>query len=108
MAAVTFTNITKRYKDGPKAVDDLNLEIADGESSNSSIAAARKVTNSPADSCPARDCHSAMLMTIDRPIAAISWVSGVPADAATCIFIAKRRSLPLMSAKRPRSYSKPS
>ena len=28
MAAVTFTNITKRYKDGPKAVDDLNLEIA--------------------------------------------------------------------------------
>jgi multiple sugar transport system ATP-binding protein len=31
MAAVTFTNITKRYKDGPKAVDDLNLEIADGE-----------------------------------------------------------------------------
>ena len=31
MAAVTFTNITKRYKDGPKAVDDLNLQIADGE-----------------------------------------------------------------------------
>ena len=31
MAAVTFSNITKRYKDGPKAVDDLNLEIVDGE-----------------------------------------------------------------------------
>jgi multiple sugar transport system ATP-binding protein len=31
MAAVTFANITKRYKDGPKAVDDLNLDIADGE-----------------------------------------------------------------------------
>jgi multiple sugar transport system ATP-binding protein len=31
MAAVTFTNITKRYKDGPKAVDDLNLQITDGE-----------------------------------------------------------------------------
>ncbi len=31
MAAVTFQHITKRYKDGPKAVDDLNLEITDGE-----------------------------------------------------------------------------
>ncbi|MCX6521241.1 MAG: sn-glycerol-3-phosphate ABC transporter ATP-binding protein UgpC [Actinobacteria bacterium] len=31
MAAVTFNNISKRYKDGPKAVDDLNLEITDGE-----------------------------------------------------------------------------
>jgi multiple sugar transport system ATP-binding protein len=31
MAAVTFAHITKRYKDGPKAVDDLNLDIADGE-----------------------------------------------------------------------------
>ena len=31
MAAVTFTNISKRYKDGPKAVDGLDLEIADGE-----------------------------------------------------------------------------
>jgi multiple sugar transport system ATP-binding protein len=31
MAAVSFAHITKRYKDGPKAVDDLNLDIADGE-----------------------------------------------------------------------------
>jgi multiple sugar transport system ATP-binding protein len=31
MAAVTFQHVTKRYKDGPKAVDDLELDIADGE-----------------------------------------------------------------------------
>ena len=31
MAAVTFNNISKRYKDGPKAVDGLDLEITDGE-----------------------------------------------------------------------------
>jgi ABC-type sugar transport system ATPase subunit len=31
MSAVTFSNVTKRYKDGPKAVDDLNLHIDDGE-----------------------------------------------------------------------------
>ena len=31
MANVTFTNVSKRYKDGPKAVDDLNLQIIDGE-----------------------------------------------------------------------------
>jgi multiple sugar transport system ATP-binding protein len=31
MSVVTFTGVTKRYKDGPKAVDDLNLTIADGE-----------------------------------------------------------------------------
>ena len=31
MANVTFRGVTKRYKDGPKAVDDLNLEIEDGE-----------------------------------------------------------------------------
>ena len=31
MSAVTFSGVTKRYKDGPKAVDDLNLVINDGE-----------------------------------------------------------------------------
>ena len=31
MSAVTFSQVTKRYKDGPKAVDALDLEIADGE-----------------------------------------------------------------------------
>ena len=31
MSAVSFSQITKRYKDGPKAVDSLDLEIADGE-----------------------------------------------------------------------------
>ncbi|MEQ9163617.1 MAG: ATP-binding cassette domain-containing protein, partial [Ilumatobacter fluminis] len=32
MASVTFTNVTKQYKEnGPKAVDELDLEIADGE-----------------------------------------------------------------------------
>jgi multiple sugar transport system ATP-binding protein len=31
MSAVTFSSVTKRYKDGPKAVDSLDLEIADGE-----------------------------------------------------------------------------
>jgi multiple sugar transport system ATP-binding protein len=31
MSAVTFSQVTKRYKDGPKAVDSLDLEIADGE-----------------------------------------------------------------------------
>jgi len=31
MSAVTFTGVTKRYKDGPKAVDDLHLEVNDGE-----------------------------------------------------------------------------
>ena len=31
MSAVTFSGVTKRYKDGPKAVDDLHLEINDGE-----------------------------------------------------------------------------
>ncbi len=31
MSAVTFSSVTKRYKDGPKAVDALDLEIADGE-----------------------------------------------------------------------------
>jgi len=31
MSAVTFSQITKRYKDGPKAVDALDLDIADGE-----------------------------------------------------------------------------
>ncbi len=31
MSAVTFSQVTKRYKDGPKAVDGLDLEIADGE-----------------------------------------------------------------------------
>jgi multiple sugar transport system ATP-binding protein len=31
MSAVTFTGVTKSYKDGPKAVDDLNLDIHDGE-----------------------------------------------------------------------------
>ncbi len=31
MSAVTFSQVTKRYKDGPKAVDGLDLEIDDGE-----------------------------------------------------------------------------
>ena len=31
MSAVTFSSVTKRYKDGPKAVDSLDLDIADGE-----------------------------------------------------------------------------
>jgi multiple sugar transport system ATP-binding protein len=31
MSAVTFSQVTKRYKDGPKAVDELDLDIADGE-----------------------------------------------------------------------------
>jgi multiple sugar transport system ATP-binding protein len=31
MSAVTFSGVSKRYKDGPRAVDDLNLEIEDGE-----------------------------------------------------------------------------
>lgn len=31
MSAVTFSGVTKRYKDGPKAVDDLHLDIDDGE-----------------------------------------------------------------------------
>jgi multiple sugar transport system ATP-binding protein len=31
MSAVTFAGVSKRYKDGPRAVDDLNLEISDGE-----------------------------------------------------------------------------
>ncbi len=31
MSAVSFTGVTKSYKDGPKAVDDLTLNIADGE-----------------------------------------------------------------------------
>jgi multiple sugar transport system ATP-binding protein len=31
MSAVSFRSVTKRYKDGPKAVDSLDLEIADGE-----------------------------------------------------------------------------
>jgi multiple sugar transport system ATP-binding protein len=31
MSAVTFSQVTKRYKDGPKAVDALDLDIADGE-----------------------------------------------------------------------------
>jgi multiple sugar transport system ATP-binding protein len=31
MSAVTFSSVSKRYKDGPKAVDGLDLEIADGE-----------------------------------------------------------------------------
>ena len=31
MSAVSFQSVTKRYKDGPKAVDALDLEIADGE-----------------------------------------------------------------------------
>jgi multiple sugar transport system ATP-binding protein len=31
MSAVTFSQVTKRYKDGPKAVDGLDLDIADGE-----------------------------------------------------------------------------
>ena len=31
MSAVSFSQVTKRYKDGPKAVDSLDLEIADGE-----------------------------------------------------------------------------
>ncbi len=31
MSSVRFSQVTKRYKDGPKAVDSLDLEIADGE-----------------------------------------------------------------------------
>jgi multiple sugar transport system ATP-binding protein len=31
MSAVSFSKVTKRYKDGPKAVDSLDLDIADGE-----------------------------------------------------------------------------
>ncbi len=31
MSAVRFSQVTKRYKDGPKAVDSLDLDIADGE-----------------------------------------------------------------------------
>jgi multiple sugar transport system ATP-binding protein len=31
MSAVSFSGVSKRYKDGPKAVDDLDLDIADGE-----------------------------------------------------------------------------
>jgi multiple sugar transport system ATP-binding protein len=31
MSSVTFAGVTKRYPDGTTAVDDLNLEIADGE-----------------------------------------------------------------------------
>jgi multiple sugar transport system ATP-binding protein len=31
MSAVRFSQVTKRYKDGPKAVDALDLDIADGE-----------------------------------------------------------------------------
>ena len=31
MSAVSFSQVTKRYKDGPKAVDSLDLDIADGE-----------------------------------------------------------------------------
>jgi multiple sugar transport system ATP-binding protein len=31
MSAVTFSGVSKRYKDGPRAVDDLNLQVADGE-----------------------------------------------------------------------------
>jgi multiple sugar transport system ATP-binding protein len=31
VSAVSFSGVSKRYKDGPKAVDDLDLDIADGE-----------------------------------------------------------------------------
>jgi multiple sugar transport system ATP-binding protein len=31
MSAVSFSGVSKRYKDGPKAVDSLDLDIADGE-----------------------------------------------------------------------------
>ncbi len=31
MSAVSFSGVSKRYKDGPKAVDELDLDIADGE-----------------------------------------------------------------------------
>jgi multiple sugar transport system ATP-binding protein len=31
MSTVTFSGVTKRYKDGPVAVDSLDLDIADGE-----------------------------------------------------------------------------
>ena len=31
MSAVNFSGVSKRYKDGPKAVDSLDLEIDDGE-----------------------------------------------------------------------------
>ena len=31
MSAVSFSGVSKRYKDGPKAVDALDLDIADGE-----------------------------------------------------------------------------
>jgi multiple sugar transport system ATP-binding protein len=31
VSAVSFSGVTKRYKDGPKAVDGLDLDIADGE-----------------------------------------------------------------------------
>jgi multiple sugar transport system ATP-binding protein len=31
MSAVSFSSVTKRYKNGPKAVDSLDLDIADGE-----------------------------------------------------------------------------
>jgi multiple sugar transport system ATP-binding protein len=31
VSAVTFSGVTKRYKDGPTAVDHLDLDIADGE-----------------------------------------------------------------------------
>jgi multiple sugar transport system ATP-binding protein len=31
VSAVSFSGVSKRYKDGPKAVDNLDLDIADGE-----------------------------------------------------------------------------
>ena len=31
MSAVTFSGVSKRYKDGPQAVDSLDLDIEDGE-----------------------------------------------------------------------------
>ena len=31
MARVTFSSVSKVYRDGPKAVDDLSLEVGDGE-----------------------------------------------------------------------------
>jgi multiple sugar transport system ATP-binding protein len=31
VSAVSFSGVSKRYKDGPKAVDSLDLDIADGE-----------------------------------------------------------------------------
>ncbi len=63
---------------------------------SSSSAAARKVTNSPGDALVFCACHSATVITIATPTAPSTWAMGVAADHATCMRIAKPRSLSLI------------